>query len=406
MLSCPVCPAANIPNEAQACPGCGVDLTPIHRVSELAKTHFNDSLRLAEEGFTDDAVGRLMAALALEPRFVMARKLLGKLLWRKGLICEAESHWRQAAAETPEDGEVKDLLAAAKKHRRRRTLRRLGITGLGTLAAALLLSAAVYVPVNTMGGLVEELSSTVARMETYRETHTRTDADFMALQLELEVAEASVQRATRTSVEYGEQATVYKRQLDETRAALNLEQSLHRKTEAQVEQAHEQVGALRNELEQVASRLFEAVCFNRDEIQAAQACINEQNRELEVQRGILRGLRIHFGNAVMPLVEALRPSDADDLRIKIAQLTDKLDNLRARRDKCRKRNAFLIDALNVDSLDRKIRRTEAKLSVAQQEYDARVVPWQQALQALKDGLSSQPETAKAAPAEGKVSGKR
>ncbi|MFQ5473738.1 MAG: hypothetical protein ACE5FA_12765 [Dehalococcoidia bacterium] len=354
---------------------------------------------------TDDAIGRLLAALAIEPGFVTARKLLGKLLWRKGLVCEAETQWRQAATEDPEDAEAQHLVESAKKHGRRRTLKRLGVTALGAVAAALLLSAAVYAPIKAVGGLVEELSSTVARVETYRETHTRSDADFMALERELEVAQASERHATRTSIEQGEQATAYKRQLDETRATLSVERSLRQDTEARVEQAYEQVGALRDELDDVASRLFEAVQSNRNEIRAAHACISEQNRELEMQRSLLRALRMHFGNSVMPLVEALRPPDADDLRVKIAQLTGKLDNLRARRDKCRTRNAFLIDALNVDSLDRKIRRTKTKLAAAQQEYEARVVPWQRALQTLKDGLGSLPEPSRTAPAEGRVSGK-
>jgi tetratricopeptide (TPR) repeat protein len=140
-MNCPVCPRTDIPSLATACPNCGVNLVPLNRPNELARDRFNEAVRMARSSQTTLAICHANAALSIDERFVPARKLLGKLLWKKDSRREAIEQWEQAAALDQDDKEISRLLIEAKRDLRgHRTIR---IAGLSFTALFVLVLIAV-----------------------------------------------------------------------------------------------------------------------------------------------------------------------------------------------------------------------------------------------------------------------
>lgn len=124
VMTCPVCPATNIPADRLVCENCGTDLAPIRRVRELATWHYNTALTFTGRGDEPAAIRELQAALSADPSSAPVRILLGKVLWKTGRTGEALDEWRRVASEHPDDVNAKALLAQAKHvpARRSRTL--------------------------------------------------------------------------------------------------------------------------------------------------------------------------------------------------------------------------------------------------------------------------------------------
>ena len=93
-LSCPVCPAHDIPPECLVCENCGTDLSPIRRVLELGYVHYNRAVQHLETGDAGKAISELYGAIVTDPAMANARLLLGKLLWKAGNTDEAIEQWR------------------------------------------------------------------------------------------------------------------------------------------------------------------------------------------------------------------------------------------------------------------------------------------------------------------------
>lgn len=149
-LACPVCPVKDVPVTATSCPGCNTDLLPLHRVREWAAAQYNEALRLAEAGNHDQAISRAGAALAADPEFVPALKLLGQLLWDNGAPQAAMEQWSAARALAPEDADLRQVINDAERFLRNRRKKKAGLVGLtaagaGGLLSLLLISVLVHV---------------------------------------------------------------------------------------------------------------------------------------------------------------------------------------------------------------------------------------------------------------------
>ena len=114
-MKCPVCPIDPVPEGATVCPGCGTDVSPLRRIEELGAALYCEAVKLAKDDATDEAIARASGVLALDGRNAKARKLLGKLLWGKGQIREAAQQWERAAALTPDDEQLRNLVSAARR---------------------------------------------------------------------------------------------------------------------------------------------------------------------------------------------------------------------------------------------------------------------------------------------------
>jgi len=124
MMNCPVCPANNIPDESDTCPGCGTDLSPLRRVRELSSALYQEAIDLANNGATDIAVQKTVSSLCLDEQQVEARVFLGKLHWKKRQFQEALDQWSRVTAASPENEAAKALMARAKQQLRNQSIRK------------------------------------------------------------------------------------------------------------------------------------------------------------------------------------------------------------------------------------------------------------------------------------------
>ncbi|HNQ87729.1 MAG TPA: hypothetical protein PKM73_03740 [Verrucomicrobiota bacterium] len=149
-MNCPVCPARDLPDDCTCCPVCRADLQPFQRVRQLHRAQLAEAQRLFELGAVDPALHHAAAALALNPSYAPALKLLGRLFWQKGAAQEALARWEEAARLDPDDQEVQALLREsraelqARDHRRKRAWW-LGGAALGAALIAAVLYALLYV---------------------------------------------------------------------------------------------------------------------------------------------------------------------------------------------------------------------------------------------------------------------
>lgn len=155
-MKCPVCPIDPVPEGATVCPGCGANVSPLRRLEELGTAFYCEAVQLARENATDEAIARASGVLALDSRNAKARKLLGKLLWRKGQVREAAQQWERAVALAPDDGQLRDLVSGA-----RRRLRLRSIVIRAGLAAAVLVAAvsAGFLFRGSLASLLEALTA-------------------------------------------------------------------------------------------------------------------------------------------------------------------------------------------------------------------------------------------------------
>ena len=140
-LSCPVCPAHDIPPECLVCENCGTDLSPIRRVLELGYVHYNRAVQHLETGDAGKAISELYGAIVTDPAMANARLLLGKLLWKAGNTDEAIEQWRVVARDHPDDEQVKSLLLAERQDEPRRSPNRARWLAVGVLGAVAVFAA-------------------------------------------------------------------------------------------------------------------------------------------------------------------------------------------------------------------------------------------------------------------------
>ncbi|MGB0388734.1 MAG: BON domain-containing protein [Ardenticatenaceae bacterium] len=134
---CPVC-KAQVTN-VRVCPECKEDLTPMLLVHNLAPSHYNEGLRLAQEGNIQQAIEQLQTALVIEPSHLDSLIVLGKLHAQQGCYREAIGYWKRALELDPENAKAKEgILKAQARQQPIRRSRRLPLVLL--LVALMLLS--------------------------------------------------------------------------------------------------------------------------------------------------------------------------------------------------------------------------------------------------------------------------
>jgi len=191
-MNCPVCPTKDIPNNVLVCPNCQTDLGPILRVRELGDSEYNEALRLYEHGAIDTALQHAAAALTAKADFVLAKKLMGKLLMHKGQIAEARFQWDEAKALAPDDSEIDGLLSTAAAATRRRNMRQLIVIAACVIVLIAGVSLLVLRPIRLLTQQLAKANGALAKSELYRNTHSRLDSDFSGIQVELEKSKIAV----------------------------------------------------------------------------------------------------------------------------------------------------------------------------------------------------------------------
>lgn len=366
MIKCPICPAQNVPEDAATCPACGADLSPISKVRELATSYYNEALQLEETGATDLAIGRLTTTLTLDGKHLEARKLLGKLLWRKNLRREAIDQWEQASKLAPEDESTVELLAVAKQRIKLGKAKKTAV-GLGVLICLIVFVSILALFITNfaaerfallndrLSSLGSELDETRIRFEeteqafsTYMSTHTHSDNEYAKL---------------------AELSTSYEQRFDEIRKTLNLEKGYRENASNQLRGLQSEIGQLRSQYSHMTSSL--AVLEKEIEVNV---------RELMTAKKALNNQREYLAKYLPPLLESLRPDGAYELEEKINKVSSQLERLRNLKEQHKARGIILIDSIIVFDIKNKINSTEKQLSSLQEKYNRHVKPWKRAME--------------------------
>lgn len=101
----------------RVCPNCGLDLSPLVRLAELASYYYNDALQLADGGKKGPASERLAAVLALNPNDTGAHLLLGWLCAEEGKFDLAADHWKKVLQLDPGNQKAAQYLEQLEKTR-------------------------------------------------------------------------------------------------------------------------------------------------------------------------------------------------------------------------------------------------------------------------------------------------
>jgi flagellar motor protein MotB len=157
----------------------------------LSAAECDEALRLFESGAYDAAVQHTAACLSLDGDSVPARKLMGRLLLRKGEVAEARSHWEQAKALAPDDADVRDLLSGlATTERRRKLLWAVGVAGclLVIVSSGFLL---FFQPLHFLSSQLGQVKGKLEDLQLYQRTHTKSDSNVERVATELSNTKAS-----------------------------------------------------------------------------------------------------------------------------------------------------------------------------------------------------------------------
>lgn len=103
MIDCPVCPKTDIKEGITKCPQCGTDLSALLRVRELPDIYYNEGVELAKNGLLDEAIGKLILSLEINPNSIAPHVVIGKILAKMGRYDEAVGHLDKALSIDPDN---------------------------------------------------------------------------------------------------------------------------------------------------------------------------------------------------------------------------------------------------------------------------------------------------------------
>lgn len=107
MVICPVDGEAEIEEGESPCHQCGADLSAFWRMKELPDVYYNEGVMLAQKGLFDEAIERLVTAIAFNPNSVESYVVLGKLYAQKGVYDKAIAQWEKALEIDAENEDAK-----------------------------------------------------------------------------------------------------------------------------------------------------------------------------------------------------------------------------------------------------------------------------------------------------------
>jgi tetratricopeptide (TPR) repeat protein len=103
MIDCTCGFGKNIPEDQAACPVCGADVTPLHRIRRLPRHYYNEGVDAANDGRLDVAIECLSTAVSLDDSYGAAHKSLGDTYVKRAMYGEAGRHYGKALQFEPDD---------------------------------------------------------------------------------------------------------------------------------------------------------------------------------------------------------------------------------------------------------------------------------------------------------------
>ena len=352
MLKCPVCPREDIMDGANRCPGCGVDLTPIHRVRELPMQQFREAFALARLGKCEEALIYAAAAVALLPGVARARALYAKLLWNCGLHAVSLAEFDRAVQALPADDQLRRDAQQAKSwaNRQRRISTALrSVAGIAVLACAYMV-ATLRPPLTVMPDAPLLVEAHVSAAENQEAATSEPSGPFK----ELTQVQAAKELAQAKS----------KKKLAQARSAKELAQ-------AQIIELQRQLDVLSAKNDKTVEKIKEL-----DKQIARDAMVMAKHTETEKK--------------LLGHLESLRPPEAENLEKEITLLRQQNVVLHNKLDQLTTDNLLALwRAMRVRKDARKVNHA---LALAEAEYQLRVQPWNEAMEdakrLMKEGLDA------------------
>jgi nucleoid-associated protein YgaU len=115
MIDCTCGFGKDIPEDRTACPVCGTDVTPLHRIRRLPRHYYNEGVEAANNGRLEVAIECLSAAVSLDESYGAAHKSLGDTYVKKAMYEEAVRHYAKALQFEPDNATLRQSRQAAEK---------------------------------------------------------------------------------------------------------------------------------------------------------------------------------------------------------------------------------------------------------------------------------------------------
>jgi len=347
---CPVCLTPNIPPESATCPACHTDLGPLRRLADLARADFNEALALARAGATDAAIVRAAAAVTNDGRLIVARKLLGKLLWKVGRRSEALVQWQQAAELAPDDAELHGLLRRADRARPTRTMRIVTATA---LAGAVLLCAtalALFHSDRTAERLAK-LTVTVAELASDKSTSNEKLA-------------GDIRRLERRAQEAEDRARHALSDLAKLREA-------KRQSDVRLVELDESLRGVGQSLELIRTQLASQ--------RRANASLSKQLRARDQQQ------RDFIRDSLTAMLDLMKRADSSKLDAEAHELNGRIALLTSLADRYNDSGTSQADAERKKKVAAELAQARKQLETLEPRRRARLVPWEQAAKDILAG---------------------
>ena len=343
MLKCPVCPREDIMDGANRCPGCGVDLTPIHRVRELPMQQFREAFALARLGKCEEALIYAAAAVALLPGVARARALYAKLLWNCGLHAVSLAEFDRAVQALPADDQLRRDAQQAKSWANRQrwisaALR--SVAGIAVLACTYMV-ATLRPLLNVMPDAPLPVEAHVSATENQEAATSEPSGPFKEM--------AQVQPAKELA------QAKSKKKLAQARSAKELAQA--------------QIGELQKQLDVLSAKNAKTV---------------EKMKELDRQAtrdAMVLAKHAETEKRLLGHLESLRPPEAEKLEREIALLRQQSVVLRKKTDQLTTDN--LLAWWRAMHVRKDAQKVNHALALAEAEYQLRVLPWNEAMEDSK-----------------------
>jgi len=232
-------------------------------------------------------------------------------------------------------------------------------------------------------------------LRTYKETHTRTDAEFARLEAELSAARAAAQKAVRELADYRTSHTHSNTEFDklEAESGQRLEEAraANARLMGEIAACREEVARLCQELAALDNSLTE----NRAEITQAREATRQTETTAQRTLAVVSAQTAGLGDALARFFERHPPPCVAELMARMEDATAEVSRLREKNNlHAAPRPAFVSPLLVPARLVARWRlsRAERRLDALRKDYEATVTPWQRLIHRLR--------TLEGAPSEG------
>jgi len=373
-MKCPVCPVDTLPDDAAVCPNCKTDLTALQKVRELAKVQFNHALKLESAGQFNSAISRLETSLILDNRFISARIVLGKLLWKIGHHQEALRCWQSVLEMDPDNSEAQSQLNSARLVMRKNAIRRYSLSALAAVVGLFVLILIVNLPYRGTGQITQ--SSGLIRAND-DEIYVRQYLDSLFQQIQ-----KAVQRYSDTGLNISFPSA---NQSDDNLTIRMATQPIHSDSVVSIGGSNAELSKTTppNQLFIDLTPQFQALQNNQSLIfKKLDQVIKLHRDEATSSRSVLAGQALFLNESMLLLFKLMGESQLVTLSHDIKMLQQQADSLGRLVQTSKDRNILIFGAIKRHFWAKDVQKIQNQIASLQNEYLERAYPWTEATRNL------------------------